>query len=376
MNIQSQLKRKRNIAYCGILSLLLILVGCESRPVKQGQQYINGEFSESVNLTQITLSEPVNIPDYEKQVQLIESVSPSLYGRYKSTYEALNEWIAAGAQTQYLNRFGLSSYQLAGTDNYGNVHLTGYYTPVLKARHKPDSHFQFPLYGMPQKWSGTLPSRAAIYEGALDGHNLELAYTDSLIDNFIMEVQGSGYIDFENGEPLTFFSYKGKNGHSYQSIGRLLIEQGEIERDKISMQAIKAWADQQEDTKVRELLVQNASVVFFHPQLAAPVVGSTGIPLVAKASVASDRSLIPSGSVLLVEVPQLDENGQFNGERQLRLMVALDIGSAIKGQHLDIYQGIGEEAGELAGFYNHYGRVWVIKPAEGSHLSPAVPMSR
>ncbi len=50
----------------------------------------------------------------------------------------------------------------------------------------------------------------------------------------------------------------------------------------------------------------------------------------------------------------------------MRLMVALDVGGAIKGQHFDIYQGIGHEAGQAAGFYNHYGRVWVLKNAQSS----------
>lgn len=38
----------------------------------------------------------------------------------------------------------------------------------------------------------------------------------------------------------------------------------------------------------------------------------------------------------------------------------------IKGQHFDIYQGIGPEAGHRAGWYNHYGRVWVLKTAPGA----------
>ena len=56
----------------------------------------------------------------------------------------------------------------------------------------------------------------------------------------------------------------------------------------------------------------------------------------------------------------------------MRLMVALDVGGAIKGQHFDIYQGIGPEAGHAAGFYNHYGRVWVLKtPQSGGPLFSA-----
>lgn len=51
-------------------------------------------------------------------------------------------------------------------------------------------------------------------------------------------------------------------------------------------------------------------------------------------------------------------------------MVALDVGGAIKGQHFDIYQGIGSEAGHAAGFYNHYGRVWVLKNAQSASAMP------
>ena len=40
-------------------------------------------------------------------------------------------------------------------------------------------------------------------------------------------------------------------------------------------------------------------------------------------------------------MPLLDNNGKFNGQYELRLMVALDVGGAIKGQHFDIYQALG-----------------------------------
>ncbi len=99
--------------------------------------------------------------------------------------------------------------------------------------------------------------------------------------------------------------------------------------------------------------------------------GASAVPLVGRASVASDRSIIPPGTTLLAEVPLLDNNGKFNGQYELRLMVALDVGGAIKGQHFDIYQGIGPEAGHRAGWYNHYGRVWVLKTARAQVTSLA-----
>ncbi len=182
----------------------------------------------------------------------------------------------------------------------------------------------------------------------------------------MMEVQGSGYVDYGDGRPLTFFGYAGKNGHAYRSIGKVLIDRGEVARADMSMQAIRQWAENHSEAEVRELLEQNPSFVFFKPVMYAPVKGASAVPLIAKASVASDKSLIPPGTTLLAEVPLLDDQGKFTGKYQMRLMVALDVGGAIKGQHFDIYQGIGHEAGQAAGFYNHYGRVWVLKNAQSS----------
>ena len=253
---------------------------------------------------------------------------------------------------------------MEGADNYGNVQFTGYYTPVIQARHTRQGEFQYPIYRMPPK-RGRLPSRAEIYAGALSDKYI-LAYSNSLMDNFIMDVQGSGYIDFGDGSPLNFFSYAGKNGHAYRSIGKVLIDRGEVKKEDMSMQAIRHWGETHSEAEVRELLEQNPSFVFFKPQSFAPVKGASAVPLVGRASVASDRSLIPPGTTLLAEVPLLDNNGKFNGQYELRLMVALDVGGAIKGQHFDIYQGIGPEAGHRAGWYNHYGRVWVLKTAPGA----------
>lgn len=187
----------------------------------------------------------------------------------------------------------------------------------------------------------------------------------------MMEVQGSGYVDFGDGKPLTFFGYAGKNGHPYRSIGKVLIDNGEVERKDMSMLAIRDWADKHNDAEVRKLLEENPSFVFFKPEPFTPVRGASAIPLVALASVASDRSIIPAGTVLLAEIPVLDNTGNFTGEYQMRLMVALDVGGAIKGHHFDIYHGIGKDAGHMAGFYNHYGRVWVLKKSQLNLLNPA-----
>ncbi|WP_437612808.1 murein transglycosylase A [Erwinia sp. V71] len=351
-------------------TLLALLAGCSSKPTDRGQQYIDGKLEQPLGLVNQPNAKgrPVNGKDFSDQVGQIRSASPGLYNNQNSTYGAIESWLLAGGDTRQLRQFGLDAFQMEGTDNYGNVQFTGYYTPVIEARYSRQGEFQYPLYRMPPRGKGRkLPSRAEIYSGALDERYV-VGYSNSLIDNFMMDVQGSGYVDFGDGRPLMFFGYGGKNGHGYHSIGKTLIDRGEVKREDMSMQAIRKWADEHSAWEVRELLETNPSFVFFKPETFAPVRGASAVPLVAKASVAADRSLIPPGTALLAEVPLLDNNGKFTGKYEMRIMVALDVGGAIKGQHFDIYQGIGPDAGHTAGFFNHYGRVWVLRSAPGTGL--------
>lgn len=349
--------------------VIAILAGCQSKPTDRGQQYKDGHLNQPLELVNEpnAAGKPVNARDFVDQVVEIRNASPNLYTSNNSTFQAIENWMMSGADTRELSKFGLSAWQMEGVDNFGNVQFTGYYTPVLQARYTRQGEFRYPLYAMPArgKKNRRLPDRASIYSGALDDR-LALAWTNSLVDNFMMEVQGSAYIDFGDGRPLTFFGYAGKNGHAYRSIGKVLIDRGEVAREDMSMQAIRKWAEQHSEYEVRELLEQNPSFVFFKPMMTSPVKGASAVPLVAKASVASDRSLIPAGTALLAEVPLLNNEGKFTGKYEMRLMVALDVGGAIKGQHFDIYQGIGHEAGHAAGFYNHYGRVWVLKNTQSN----------
>ncbi len=237
--------------------------------------------------------------------------------------------------------------------------FTGYFSPVIEMRHQPDALFRYPVYAKPP-CDEDCPDRKAIYDGALEGLGLALGYSASRIDNFIMEVQGSGFVHFSDDGQLEYFAYGGKNGHPYVSIGKVLIENGEVAREDMSLKAIQDWVAAHDDEEVRTLLEHNPSYVFFTPKAAAPVSGTAGIPLKAGASVAADRRYLPMGSVLLAEVPQLDDQGKWTGEHVLKLLMALDTGGAVKENHLDLYHGMGNEAGEQAGHYKHFGRVWKL----------------
>ncbi|MBI6548875.1 murein transglycosylase A [Xenorhabdus lircayensis] len=352
---------------CGLV--ISLLSGCQ-RPTDQAQQYKDGRITQNLQLvnTPNAQGSPVNAKDFATQVKFISKSSPRLYSNNRDTFDAIENWMLSGGDTRNLNEFGLLAYQMEGEDNYGNVKFTGYYTPVVQARHIKQGEFKYPLYSMPTKSRFRLPNRAAIYSGALNKKFI-IGYSNSQMDNFMMEVQGSGYVDFGDGRPLTFFGYGGKNGHVYRSIGKVLIDRGEVPGEKMSMKAIRQWGEQHSEAKVRELLEQNPSFVFFRPEPYTFVRGASAVPLVAEASVASDKSLVPPGTALLAEVPVLDQMGKFTGQYRMRLMVSLDVGGAIKGNHFDIYNGVGERAGEMAGFYNHYGRVWVLKKSSTGFLA-------
>ncbi|AYA42130.1 murein transglycosylase A [Xenorhabdus nematophila] len=352
---------------CGFV--ISLLSGCH-RPTDQAQQYKDGRITQEFHLVNMPNAQgrPVNARDFATQVKFISESSPRLYSRHRETFDAIKNWMLSGGDTRDLNEFDLSAYQMEGQDNYGNVKFTGYYTPVLQARYIKQGEFKYPLYNMPPKSRFGFPNRAAIYNGVLNKKYI-IGYSNSQMDNFMMEVQGSGYVDFGDGRPLTFFGYGGKNGHAYRSIGKVLIDRGEVSSKDMSMKAIRQWAERHSEADVRELLEQNPSFVFFKPEPYTFVRGASVVPLVAEASVASDRSLIPPGTALLAEVPVLDNAGKFTGQYRMRLMVALDVGGAIKGNHFDIYHGVGDKAGEMAGFYNHYGRVWVLKKASSGFLA-------
>lgn len=234
--------------------MLAMLAACSSKPTDRGQQYKDGKFTQPFSLVNQpdAVGAPINAGDFAEQVNQIRSASPRLYTNQSNVYNAVQNWLRSGGDTRTMRQFGIDAWQMEGTDNYGNVQFTGYYTPVVQARHTRQGAFQYPIYSMPPK-RGRLPSRAQIYAGALSDKYI-LAWSNSLMDNFIMDVQGSGYIDFGDGSPLNFFSYAGKNGWPYRSIGKVLIDRGEVKKEDMSMQAIRVGSEQDTGLRVSELV--------------------------------------------------------------------------------------------------------------------------
>lgn len=355
-----------------LTSLALLLASCSSNAPKKGskvyasdttklgaifeqRQFVPEHQPHFATASVAANGKIVNPREFLQQLNNVYQYS-SLSGTFGNTYRKLTAWVNAGGNIKDLARFGLSSRQMRGEDGYQNVLMTGYFIPVIPARLTPQGEFRHPLYAIPT--GNKKFSRAEIYNGALYGKGLELAYTNSYLENFLMEVQGSGFVDLGGGN-LRHFAYGDKNGYSYTSVGRVLVEQGEIPKEKMSVQAIREWGAKNPH-RLKWLLEHNRSFVYFRHDPTLDVKGSAGVPLVALASVASDKRIVPTGSVLLVEMPLVDHAGNWTGKHEMRLMVALDVGGAVKNQHFDLYQGIGDQAGHKAGLMKHYGRVWLL----------------
>ncbi|MFB6260561.1 MAG: MltA domain-containing protein, partial [Thiohalorhabdaceae bacterium] len=153
-----------------------------------------------------------------------------------------------------------------------------------------------------------------------------------------------------NGEIMAL-DYADQNGHPYVSIGRVLVERGVMDREEVTLPRLRSWLADHPD-KRRELLHTNPSYVFFQLREATrrDPVGSLGVPLTPRRSLAVDPSHIPLGHPvwLATRLP-----GPDNSDREppfRKLVLAQDTGGAIRGPvRADLFTGQGMPAEWLAG---------------------------
>jgi len=165
-------------------------------------------------------------------------------------------------------------------------------------------------------------------------------------------------VQLENGERMRV-GYADQNGHPFHSLGRALIDSGEIPPERASMQGIKDWA-RRNPQKVQQYLDANPSYVFFRElpaDLPGPL-GALGVPLTPERSIAVDSRVIPLGVPVWLATTWPNAADSLN-----RLVVAQDTGGAIAGGvRADFYWGFGDEAGALAGRMRQSGRMWILMP--------------
>lgn len=273
--------------------------------------------------------------------------------------------------------------QVIGKNGSDTGLITGYYEPLLRGSRKPSERFRYPIYAQPDDLLkidfgiSPLEGKLPMDRGRLEGRKVVPYYTRAEIENnrhllqehaflwvedkvelFFLQIQGSGRIMLDTGEVVKI-GFADHNGHPYRSIGKLLIEQGELSPQQASMQHIKQWG-RKNPHKLDSLLQQNARFIFFR-ELPADIpgpVGAMGVPLTAGRSIAIDPESIPLGAPVYLSTTWPNTEKPLN-----RLVVAQDTGSAIKGEiRADFFWGHGEEAALQAGKMKQPVRMWVLLP--------------
>lgn len=272
--------------------------------------------------------------------------------------------------------------------------ITGYYEPLLRGSRQPSATFATALYAPPDdmltlELGDAFPElqnrRARVrvqgkkvlpyYDRAtLQNHpslkGRELVWVDSAIDAFFLEVQGSGRVQL-NDNSVIRLAYADQNGRPYRSIGRYLVDKGELTLEEASGPAIRRWI-KAHPTRVREVLNSNPSVVFFREErIDDPSIGpkgSLGVPLTAGRSVAIDAAFIPLGTPLFLSTTYPTTETPLQ-----RLVMAQDTGGAIKGPvRADLFWGFGASAGESAGLMKQQGQLWLLWPRGADLPLPSI----
>ena len=221
----------------------------------------------------------------------------------------------------------LDAYQLKGDDNEGNVLFTGYYSPIIPARRNADIVFKYPVY---------------LAKTANSDDDMSLAYVRDRQDIRSMQVEGVAYLQFPNGER------------------RVVAYDGDSKRVE---------TNDNEVGEPQKILVSYTSV--FTQRDKNKAMGVAKVPLSNDFTIAVDDDYIPLGSVLLAEVPILDNIGNLV-RTEMRFVVAQDRGGKIKGPgHIDLYMGEGDGAKARIKNMHTYGRIWLLLPKRDDTEKPA-----
>jgi membrane-bound lytic murein transglycosylase A len=259
--------------------------------------------------------------------------------------------------------------------------FTGYYEPSLRGSLVRTDKYSIPLYARPKdmltaKLGDFIPEmkgktitgrvdgdtfipyydRAEIEDGALELQD-KIVWVDSAVDAFFLHIQGSGRVTMEDGTAL-HVGYTAQNGKAYTAIGKTLLERGELQKENVSMQSIRAWLEAHPD-QAAEVMNVNESYVFFRALDGKDgPLGAEGVALVPERSMAVDKRIIPYGTPVWIDADEPDNEGRLQ-----KLMMAQDTGGAINGAvRGDYFWGAGERAADKAGRMKSRGTAVLLLP--------------
>jgi membrane-bound lytic murein transglycosylase A len=256
--------------------------------------------------------------------------------------------------------------------------FTGYYEPLIRASRQRQGAFQTPVYGLPpdlvrvdlsqfnakfagEHISGRLEGRRLApfaSRAEIDAHGLAntqiLFWCDDPVALFFLQIQGSGRVQFDSGESERI-AYAGENGRPYTAIGRILIKNGELTSQNVSLASIRDWLKTHPD-RAQAVMEADQSFIFFEEKPVGDVslgaTGTLGVALTPRASLAIDPRLNVLGAPYYVDAAPVKA-----------LLIAQDTGGAIRGPvRGDVFFGYGGAAENDAGGMKATGDLYVLLP--------------
>ena len=381
-----------------LVIVFLALAGCEKRrTVLIDHQEPQKDYTRQLPPGELALrkiTNPSQIPDYTQACSdmngLLEAIEHSLnymakpsssafypYGdithehAIKSLQE-LKKLATAGLSPQQMNtvlREKFDTYISVGCDDQGTVLFTGYYTPIFNGSPIRTDIFKYPLYKSPndllkgpdgtilgQKWTDgqirQYPSREDIQKSNILAGN-ELVWLSDPFEVYVVHVQGSAKIRMPDGQIETV-GYAAHNGWEYQSIRQKMIADGKFTEKNINMKAMIDYF-KTHPNEVDMYVNKNPRFVFFKSEEGDPR-GSLNESVTPFRTIATDKTIYPRAMFAFTAV---------DIDRPIGFALDQDTGGAIRAAgRCDVYMGVGDHAGELAGKTYHEGQLYYlfIKP--------------
>ncbi|MHC4290748.1 MAG: MltA domain-containing protein [Planctomycetota bacterium] len=389
---------KRKTLFTLVLFACLLFVGCKTAQEIEEPDYDKPLPPGAHALRKIT--DPSMFPDmtfacYELQ-DLEEGIFNSLsymskpsskqffpmaditHERVVASLRALDELLDSGLYGRELNdaiRTRFDFYQSVGCDNRGTVLFTGYYTPIFDGSMEPTEKFKYPLYKQPADLvkddkgeilgrkiaDGSVrpyPARKEIDQsGMLKGQ--EIAWLGDPFEVYIAHVQGSAIIRTPDGEQVTL-GYAATNGHEYKSVGSQMIADGLVPSGGLSLKAMIDYF-KANPQQVEKYIYQNPRYVFFQTDSGNPR-GCLNEQVIPFRSIATDKSIYPRASIsfLKTKLPR-SIGGVVRKAAYTGFALDQDAGGAIRAPgRCDVYMGIGDEAGKMAGQVYEEGKLYYL----------------
>jgi len=390
---------KNRIALAGFLAAIVFtVIGCQKPQARIAPDYDRPLPPGQPALRKIT--NPANIPDFTDACYNLSNLSTAIdnslnYLRKPSsrrffpyaeiTYEhavksltTFKDLLVSGLTGRQLNdaiRQRFDVYMSVGCDDYGTVLFTGYYTPIFDGSATPTERFKYPLYRQPDNLvkdengqvlgmrnpDGNIsqyPARAEIENSnPLKGN--EIIWLDDPFKVYVAHVQGSAKIRMVDGQLITY-GYAANNGHEYKSVIKQLVSDGRIPADRVSLAAMIDYF-KANSSLIPHYTHLNPRFIFFKKQNNPPH-GSLNEPVTPYRTIATDKSIFPRACLTFytTRLPR-DIAGQIHIDPYAGFALDQDTGGAIRAPgRCDIYLGVGDAAGKLAGHTYQEGRLYYL----------------